>query len=58
MCLYGGLGVVSDALHVTGIINDPKTKHWFFLYLVLWDPWWALGGVLYVAAVWLTRPRK
>jgi hypothetical protein len=55
MSLYGGLGLVSDVLHVTGIIGDPANAKWFFWYLVLWDPWWVLGGVLYIAVVWFTR---
>jgi uncharacterized protein DUF3995 len=55
MCLYGGLGLISDILHVTGIVNDPATRHWFFWYLVVWDPWWVLGGALFVATAWLTR---
>jgi hypothetical protein len=55
LCLYGGLGLVSDVLHVAGIINDPATRKWFFWYLVLWDPWFVLGGVLYVATAWFTR---
>jgi hypothetical protein len=55
MLLYGGLGLVSDALHVTGIINDPATRKRFLIYLVLWDPWWVLGGVLYTTLAWWTR---
>jgi Protein of unknown function (DUF3995) len=55
MVLYGGLGLVSDVLHVTGVISNPVNAKWFFWYLVLWDPWWMLGGVLYVTAAWLTR---
>jgi Protein of unknown function (DUF3995) len=55
MSLYGGLGLVSDVLHVTGVISDPANGKWFFWYLVLWDPWWLLGGVLYVATAWLAR---
>ena len=55
ICLYGGLGLVSDVLHVTGLIDDPATRKWFWWYLVLWDPWWVLGGGLYVATAWLTR---
>jgi hypothetical protein len=54
LCLYGGLGLVSDVLHVAGIIDDPATRNWFFWYLVLWDPWWVLGGILYVATAWFT----
>lgn len=56
MCLYGALGLVSDALHVSGIINAPATRKWFFYYLVLWDPWWALGGLLFTATALLARP--
>jgi hypothetical protein len=55
MSLYGGLGLVSDVLHVTGLIGDPANAKWFFWYLVLWDPWWVLGGVLYIAVAWFTR---
>jgi hypothetical protein len=57
LCLYGGLGLVSDVLHVAGIINDPATRKWFFWYLVLWDPWWVLGGGLYVATAWFVSHR-
>jgi hypothetical protein len=55
MALYGGLGLVSDVLHVTGVISGPENGKWFFWYLVLWDPWWVLGGALYVATAWLAR---
>ncbi len=55
MFLYGSLGLVSDVLHLTGTIGDPANGKWFFWYLVLWDPWWVLGGVLYIAVVWFTR---
>lgn len=55
MFLYGSLGLVSDVLHVTGVIYDPANWKWFFWYLVLWDPWWVLGGVLFVATAWFSR---
>lgn len=55
MVLYGGFGLISDVLHVSGLINDPATVKWFFWYLVLWDPWWVLGGVLYLTVAWITR---
>ncbi len=57
MTLYGGLGLISDVLHVTRIINDPEIWKWFFWYLVIWDPWWVLGGVLFLATAWFTRRR-
>jgi len=55
MSLYGGLGLVSDVLHLTGVIRNPENWKWFFWYLVLWDPWWVLGGALYVTTAWLAR---
>lgn len=57
MVLYGGLGLISDVLHVTGVINDPQSWKWFFLYLVLWDPWWVLGGVLYIVTALFSSHR-
>ncbi|HEX9037899.1 MAG TPA: DUF3995 domain-containing protein [Ktedonobacterales bacterium] len=57
MLLYGGAGLVSDALHVSGVIHDPATVKWFYIYLVLWDPWWALGGALVTATAWLAGRR-
>lgn len=53
MLLYGGAGLVSDVFHVSGVIHDPATVKWFFYYLVLWDPWWALGGALFTTTAWL-----
>lgn len=56
MLLYGGLGLISDILHVMGIVSSaPATRHWFLVYLVLWDPWWLLGGALFIALAWRTR---
>lgn len=55
MSLYGGLGLVSDVLHVTGVTSDPENGKWFFWYLVLWDPWWVLGGILYLAVAWFAQ---
>jgi hypothetical protein len=42
-------------LHLTGVIGDSANGKWFFWYLVLWDPWWVLGGVLYLTAAWFAR---
>lgn len=55
MCLYGGLGLISDVLHVLGVIDDPATRKWFFWYLVLWDPWWVLGGILFLATAFFVH---
>ena len=55
MCVYGGLGLISDVLHVSGVIADAANRQWFLVYLVLWDPWWILGGILYAATAWLVQ---
>lgn len=55
MVVYGGAGLISDVLHVTGLINDPAQGKWFFWYLVLWDPWWVLGGALFLIVTRLTH---
>ena len=55
MVLYGGAGLISDILHVTGVVNVPAAdRHWFFWYLVVWDPVFVVGGALFVATAWLT----
>src|SRR5262245_49662826 len=35
MCVYGGLGLISDILHVSGVIADTANRQWFLVYLVL-----------------------
>jgi hypothetical protein len=51
MATYGGLGLVADGLRVLGVIQVPepaRTSLWW--HLLLWDPWWLVGGILFVAA--------
>jgi hypothetical protein len=55
MLLYGGVGLISDILHVTGVVHVPAAdRFWFFWYLVVWDPVFVVGGALFVATAWLT----
>jgi hypothetical protein len=55
MLLYGGVGLISDILHVTGVVSVPAAdRRWFFWYLVVWDPVFVVGGALFVAVAWLT----
>ena len=54
--LYGAASLVQHALMLTGVIAAPArlgriAARW---HLLLWDPWWILGGVLFVATAWLT----
>jgi len=52
LLLYGGANLVDHALMVAGVIATPEilgatAARW---HLFLWDPWWVLGGVLFIAA--------
>lgn len=54
--LYGAASLVQHALMLTGVIAAPAglgriAARW---HLLLWDPWWILGGVLFVATAWIT----
>lgn len=55
MSIYGGLGLVSDVLHISGVIANAENQQWFLVFLVVWDPWWVLGGFFYVATAWLVQ---
>lgn len=54
LILYGGASFVQHALMVAGTITIPAglgatAARW---HLLLWDPWWLLGGLLFAAATW------
>jgi hypothetical protein len=56
--LYGAASLVQHALMLAGVIAVPAglgrtAARW---HLLLWDPWWILGGVLFVATAWLSGP--
>jgi len=50
--LYGGAGIVVDALRAAGVVAlpDPADAGRIYWHLLLWDPWWALGGALFCLA--------
>jgi len=53
--LYGLVGMVQRILMVSGAIRTPDDfpARW---HLFLWDPWWTLGGILFLlAALHVTR---
>ena len=54
LTLYGGAGIVTSALVELGLTEatDPTTVRW---YLLLWEPIWLLGGLLFTAAAWQHR---
>lgn len=54
LMLYGGASFVQHALMVAGAIAIPEglgttAARW---HLLLWDPWWLLGGILFALAAW------
>lgn len=54
LILYGGASFVQHALMVAGIIVIPAglgatAARW---HVLLWDPWWLLGGILFAIAAW------
>jgi hypothetical protein len=61
--LYGGLnfivGVAVALLRAIDVVETPADTSAFWWHLLLWDPWWMLGGVLYCMAAWYfqRRPR-
>jgi hypothetical protein len=52
--LYGAASWVQEGLMLVGVIPIPSgLGHTAALWHVLfWDPWWLLGGILFVAAAW------
>jgi hypothetical protein len=55
--LYGGALLVQHGLMLAGVIGIPPglgatAARW---HLLVWDPWWLLGGALLLATAWSTR---
>ena len=54
MALYGAGSWVQEGLMVVGVIRIPTglghtAAVW---HVLLWDPWWLLGGILFIIAAW------
>lgn len=59
MFLYGGASMVQFSLMSAGVLSVPASVgttavRW---HLLLWEPWWMLGGLLFMAAAWLAGRR-
>ncbi len=55
--LYGGANLSVRGLMALGLMETPESMRsaaarW---HLILWDPWWLLGGVLFLLAAWQFR---
>jgi len=51
MLLYGAASFVQHLLMATGVITLPPGlgRTGAYGHLLLWDPWWSLGGILFIA---------
>jgi hypothetical protein len=54
MALYGGASLVQHALMLAGVVTLPAGLGLFGArwHLLLWDPWWLLGGLLFMLVAW------
>lgn len=55
--LYGGLGLVRSVPVLLGVASVPEPVDWTVLrwYVFLWQPYWLIGGILFVTAAWSYR---
>ncbi len=58
LTLYGGANLAARGLMALGVLETPASMRsaaatW---HLVLWDPWFLLGGVLFLTAAWRYDP--
>ncbi len=56
---YGAIPLVVNGLMVAGVLHVPGPVDWTLIrwHVFLWDPWWLLGGLLFVAAAWSYQRR-
>lgn len=59
MLVYAGANLAVRGLMAIGVLSTPVSMRtpaaqW---HLLLWDPWWLLGGLLFIAAAWLASER-
>ena len=54
LALYGGVQLVIEGLVLGGAIRVSGPVDWEGLrwHVWLWDPWWLLGGILFLLAAW------
>ncbi|KGI82164.1 hypothetical protein IL38_05275 [Actinopolyspora erythraea] len=48
--VYGLFGLVGNGLVLAGVVPvEGGVTHWYWYYVLLWDPYWVLGGALLLA---------
>lgn len=54
LALYGGVQIIIEGLVLGGAVQVSGAVDWEGLrwHVWFWDPWWLLGGVLFLLAAW------
>lgn len=54
LLLYGAFPFVVGVLLLTGVLPHDASVDWDGMrwHVALWDPWWMLGGVLFLLTAW------
>ncbi|HEU5348830.1 MAG TPA: DUF3995 domain-containing protein [Ktedonobacterales bacterium] len=57
LALYGGIQLIIEGLVLSGVVLVSGQVDWEGLrwHVWLWDPWWLLGGILFLLAAWHYR---
>jgi hypothetical protein len=62
LAVYGGVPLIMNALQFGGLLRVGGSVDWTTLrwHLLVWDPSWLLGGLLFLLAAWsyTTRTRS
>ena len=59
LVLYETAELVQHLLMATGVVDrDGLDDTALYGHLLLWDPWWIMGGVLFALAGWRSRPLR
>ncbi len=53
LTLYGAAGLTQAVLTLAGVLDAREPDHTTLLwYALLWEPFWLLGGILFLLAAW------
>ncbi|MBE9376531.1 DUF3995 domain-containing protein [Saccharopolyspora sp. HNM0983] len=59
MTLHGLFGLVGNALVLSGALDLGRpVTHWYWYFVLVWDPVWLLGGVLFLLTAAVARARR
>ncbi|MHB1629308.1 MAG: DUF3995 domain-containing protein [Bacilli bacterium] len=58
--LYGAANLAVRGLMALGILKTPDAMYSAagYWHLLFWDPWWLIGGILFITAAWVQQRRS